>query len=167
MLTGLGWSGPAPWSHQMVVGVVHKRACVLKEQGACIRGGKRTIVLPPCPLQATAISFDSFKVERENQNKTLLLFCTVKADLLAAAWWWGLALCQWSCAQAAWMHIMTTIEQRSTVEPWKPSGRGWEFLGWRSSEYFPPLSWAAWGTAPQLCQPVFVVLFLLLCCVQL
>lgn len=62
----------------MVVGVVHKRACVLKEQGACIRGGKRTIVLPPCPLQATAISFDSFKVERENQNKTPLLFCTVK-----------------------------------------------------------------------------------------
>lgn len=153
----------------MVVGVVHKLACVLKEQGACVREGKGLLSCLHALCRQLKSSFDSYKVERENQNKTLLPFSTVKkqtSSLQRGAEVFFLSVA-WSCMQAVWMHIMFTIEQRSTVEPWKPNGRGWEFLDWRSSEYFAPLCSAAWETALQICQSVFVVLLLLLCSISI
>lgn len=118
-----------------------------RSRGRVLGEGRRAIVLPPCPPQATEdliwqLQGGTWKDQNKNhsplfvsppflwgeRNQSVSSHCGGWVWLFVSAGGGG---SRQADRQAAWMHIMTTIEQTSTVQPWKPSGRGWEFQGWR------------------------------------
>lgn len=121
--------------------------CLWRSRGRVLGEGIKSIVLPPCPPQATEdliwqLQGGTWKDQNSDQSRPPppffypLPFCGGREKESVSShcggWVW-LFVSEGGAGggQAARMHIMTTIEQTSTVQPWKPSGRGWEFQGWR------------------------------------
>lgn len=131
----------------------HKCACVWRSRRRVLGEGRRGIVLPPCPPQATEdliwqLQGGTWKDQNKSRSPPTPFFPlfffflnplpflyggekTNPSHRPVVAGFGSLSVQGGGSRQAVWMHIMTTIEQTSTVQPWKPSGRGWEFQGWR------------------------------------
>lgn len=131
----------------------HKCACVWRSRRRVLGEGRRGIVLPPCPPQATEdliwqLQGGTWKDQNKSRSPPTPFFPfffffkpppffirgreNQSVSSSCGGWVWLFVSAGGGVSrQAVWMHIMTTIEQTSTVQPWKPSGRGWEFQGWR------------------------------------